>query len=219
VQKRLSRRTQVQFAYHLLKHTFGFGDDGTENKPSGWLAERLGDNFSVINNLRADLTALFLASDTAVIESGLVPDDITRQVFFDEYILSVVQLIASGIDVERCAEWRSMLIVLNYMTEHKSVDVVYKKNAGLFVAVVNYRTFKDSVRELLASVRKIKFLGDKMGAQHLVEQYGSIPAGWRNALKKRFNALKISGEYAAVYPVMTPLRKKDGEITDITLGP
>ncbi|MBN2804157.1 MAG: hypothetical protein JXR91_13770 [Deltaproteobacteria bacterium] len=213
----LKRRVQVEFAYHFLKQTFGGGKDGTEKKDHDWLKNRLQKNFELIEHLRGDLTALYLAKNTTVASSGLIPDNDTLSAFYDEYVLSVVRLVASGSDVQNDRELMAKLVVLNYLMNAGVVDSVYKKPGKMTLEVKDYNQFYKEIKTLLAEVRKIRFTGSSQGADEIVQKYGHLQAGWSDTLQNRFKSSGYFAFFAAVYPPMTPVRK-DGAIVDIEVS-
>jgi len=209
-------RTSVQFAFQALRETFGYGPDGTEKQPAGWLAGRLGPHAQIIDHLRADLAALHLAADPDVRAAGLVPDDGVTAALYGEFVASVLRLLATSASLDAHLEWRSMKMIVNALIEAGAVRAERSDDGRLTVMPVDMGRCRRAVADLLAKVRRIRFAGDGVGAARLVEQYDFVPAGWTQHLAERFETLDLPVRFAIRYPRMAPVYR-DRRLVDMVL--
>jgi hypothetical protein len=199
---RIEHRQLVSVAYYALRDLVGFGADGTENKPSDWLSGRLGENNRLLEELRADLTALYLAYDPEVKTTGLIPDLQTRNALLDEYLISVLEQMAAGGDPAKELGLRARLMVLNYLLE-AGVVVAKAKSPGEYrISVPDYEAVKPAVVRLLGRVRSIRFFGDNGKATALIASLKNAPAGWKMGLQRKYGAAGLPKYLVYLFPIL-----------------
>lgn len=199
---RMEHRQLVSVAYFALRDLVGFGADGTENKPSDWLSGRLGENNRVLEELRADLVALYLAYDPEVKSTGLIPDLQTRNALLDEYLISVLEQMAAGGDPGQMLGLRVRLMVLNYLLEAGVVVATAKSPGEYRISVPDYEAVRPAVIRLLGRVRSIRFFGDNGKATALIESLKNVPAGWKKGLQRKYGVAGLPKYVVYLFPIL-----------------
>ena len=202
LKKRRERRHLVSVAYHALRNLVGYGADGTENKAEDWLSQRLGNNNTLFEELRADLAVLYLAFDVAVQHTGLIPDEATRNALLSEYLMSTVEQIGAGGNIDTNVGLKTRLIVLNFLIQSGAVAAKAVQPGEYEISVSDYNAIRTPVIQLLGRVRNIRFFGDNVKATQLVTDFGYIAPGWRDGMVRRFKALQLPQSAALILPII-----------------
>lgn len=199
---RISRRQLVSVAYYAVRELVGFGLDGTQNKESDWLAKRLGENASIVEALRADLAVLYLGFDPQMKQVGLLPDDDTRNALLLEYLVSTLESIAARRSPGELPFLMAKMMVLNYLVAAGVVKVVTRSPGEIYLSISDFEALRTPLIQMLGKVRNIRFFGDGIKADALVNQYGFVQAGWSRGLQARFDQLEMTHFFGVVFPVL-----------------
>lgn len=211
-QLRIERRQLVSVAYHALRQLAGFGADGTENKASDWLEKRLGENYLLFQELRADLAALYLCFNEEIRTTGLIPDKFTRNAVLAEYLMSALESIAAGVNPNEHAFLMARMVVLNYLIADGVVNAKSKGAGHLSVSIPNYGALRTSIVQLLGKVRNIRFFGDGAKAAELLNQFAYVQAGWTKELQRRFAKLHLGSRYGVLLPLLSKQSESKGAL-------
>src|SRR5207249_2579537 len=152
---------------------------------SGKVAERLNGNpqaplkeqFSALEEARADLVALYFLPDPKVVELGLMArqdqDEIVRAEYEGYARNAIVQLrrVRQGTQIEEDHMRNRQMIVRWLMANTKAIEVRMRDNKTYYV-VTDPKAFHEGVGRLLAEVQRIKAEGDYAAAKQLFETHG-----------------------------------------------
>jgi dipeptidyl-peptidase-3 len=199
---------------------------------SGKVEERLGGNpqtalkeqFSALEEARADLVALYFLPDPKLVELGLIEaghhSDIVRAEFEAYARNALVQLrrIREGTQVEEDHMRNRQMIVRWLMAHTKAIEARTRDNKTYYV-MTDPAAFREGVGTLLAEVQRIKAEGDYPAAKKLFETYGvHFDPALRDEVVKRVDALNLPSYTGFVMPKLTAIKGASGEITDVTIS-
>jgi dipeptidyl-peptidase-3 len=185
-----------------------------------WLKEQ----FSAIEESRADLVALYFLPDRRLVELGLISDEDRETIVQTEYETyarnSLVQLrrIREGTQIEEDHMRNRQMIVRWLMAHTRAIDVRVRDGKTYHV-MVDAAEFRDGVGRLLAEVQRIKAEGDYAAARALVEGYGvHFDPALRDEVVARVDHLNLPSYTGFVMPRLDAVRNASGEITDVTIS-
>jgi dipeptidyl-peptidase-3 len=199
---------------------------------SGKIAERLNGNpqgvlkeqFSALEEGRADLVALYFLPDPKLVEIGLIKKedqaDIVRAEYEGYARNALVQLrrVRQGTQIEEDHMRNRQMVVRWLMANTKAIDVRTRDGKTYYV-VTDVQAFRDGVARLLAEVQRIKAEGDYPAAKALFETHGvHFDAKLRDEVVARVERLQLPSYTGFVMPALEPVRNAAGEITDVTIS-
>jgi dipeptidyl-peptidase III len=199
---------------------------------SGKVAERLNGNpqsalkeqFSAIEESRADLVALYFLPDRRLVELGLVPEDAHDDIVRTEYESyarnALVQLrrVREGTHIEEDHMRNRQMIVHWLMANTTAIDV-RRRDGKTFYVMTDVTAFRDGVGRLLAEVQRIKGEGDYDAARQLLDTYGvHFDAALRDEVVARVDHLQLPSYTGFVMPKLEAVTNAGGDITDVTIS-
>jgi dipeptidyl-peptidase-3 len=219
-----ARRAKCGFRSRLamiaLREIVGRGTDGTEKRPLEFLQNRLGEYRLVVDELRADLTALYLVYSPEVRELGLIADDEYARTAYDEYVdRALAQLVPHphGAALDR-PQMQAVQIIVRSLIAKRAV-VEERGETGLTLAVADYKEMRKAVGELLAAVRTIRHSGQGERAAELVKGMGGAPpAGWSESAKDSWRSAGLPAVVGFVYPPLEVRRQGRQRLADVEVG-
>jgi dipeptidyl-peptidase-3 len=199
---------------------------------SGKVAERLNGNpqsalreqFSAIEESRADLVALYFLPDPKLVEFGIVPadahDDIVRTEYESYARNALVQLrrVREGTDIEEDHMRNRQMIVRWLMANTTAIDV-RSRDGKTFYVMTDPDAFREGVGRLLAEVQRIKAEGDYEAALALLTTYGvHFDPALRDEVVARVDRLQLPSYTGFVMPKLSAVTNGSGEIVDVTIA-
>jgi dipeptidyl-peptidase III len=186
--------------------------------------ELLKEQYSAIEEARADLVALYFLPDPKLVELGLVPAEHADEIVLAEYeqfargVLVQLRRVREGAQLEEDHMRNRQLIVHWLMANTTAVERRVRDGKSYFV-MVDSKAFRDGVGELLAEVQRIKGEGDYNSALALTETYGvHFDTALRDEVVARVDALRLPSYSAFVMPRLSPVRDDTGAIVDIEVA-
>jgi dipeptidyl-peptidase-3 len=159
--------------HEVIGHASGKVEERLNGKPQTVLKEQ----YSALEEARADLVALYFLPDPKLIEIGLLApadhDDIVRAEYEAYTRNALVQLrrVREGTQIEEDHMRNRQMIVGWLMANTKAIDVRTRDGKTYYV-MTDPGAFRDGVGKLLAEVQRIKAEGDYPAAKQLFEKYG-----------------------------------------------
>jgi len=199
---------------------------------SGKVAERLNGNpqaalkeqFSAIEESRADLVALYFLPEPKLVEFGLVPEDAHEEIVRTEYESytrnALVQLrrVREGTDIEE-DHMRNRQMIVHWLMAHTTAIDVRTRGGKTYYVMTDPRAFCDGVGRLLAEVQRIKGEGDYDAALALFTTYGvHFDPALRDEVVARVDHLQLPSYSGFVMPRLEAVTNASGEITDVTIS-
>ncbi len=196
---------------------------------SGQLAEGVrGDELknygSTLEEVRADLFALYYMNDPKLVELGVIPTLDVAKAEYNNYMMNglMTQLtrIEPGKNIEE-AHMRNRALIAGWVYERGKADrvVEFVTEAGKTYVVVNdYDKLRELFGELLREIQRIKSEGDFKAGMELVEQYGvKVDPTLHGEVLKRYAALNIAPYSGFVNPRYVPVLNEAGAMTDVRI--
>jgi dipeptidyl-peptidase-3 len=206
--------------HEVLGHGSGRMADHISVTPQDLLKEQ----YSALEETRADLVALWFVADPYLSEIGLVPADEQQAVVQTEYEAyarnALVQLrrVRVGSQLEEDHMRNRQAIVHWLLANTRAIDVRKRDDKTYFV-VVDTDAFHAGVGKLLAEVQRIKSEGDYAAAKELFETYGvHFDPEMRDEVVARVDHLKLPSYTGFVMPKLEPVTDASGAITDIKIS-
>jgi dipeptidyl-peptidase-3 len=184
----------------------------------------LGEQYSAIEEARADLVALYFLPDRKLVELGIVAEGDHDHVVATEYEYYVrnalVQLrrVREGAQLEE-DHMRNRQMIVNWLREHTSAIEVRRRDGNTYFVMVDAAAFREGVGRLLAEVQRIKGEGDIKAARELFETYGvHFDPSLRDEIVARVDRLQLPSYTGFVMPRLQPRRDDRGAIVDIEIS-
>src|SRR6478735_4670361 len=198
--------------HEVLGHGSGRMADHLTLTPQDLLKEQ----YSALEETRADLVALYFVADAYLAQIGLVSSDEQQAVVQTEYEAyarnALVQLrrVRIGAQLEEDHMRNRQAIVHWLLANTKSIDV-RRRNEKTFFVVVDTDAFRGGVAKLLAEVQRIKSEGDYAAAKELFETYGvHFDPEMRDEVVARVEHLHLPSYTGFVMPKLEPVMDGNG---------
>jgi dipeptidyl-peptidase-3 len=199
---------------------------------SGKIAERLKgspqnvlkEQYSALEEARADLVALYFLPDPKLVELGLIAqadqDAIVRAEYESYTRNALVQLrrVRKGTQIEEDHMRNRQMIVGWLMANTKAIETRIRDGKTFYV-MTDPAAFRDGVARLLAEVQRIKAEGDYPAAKALFETYGvHFDPKLRDEVVSRVDHLDLPSYVGFVMPKLEAAKNAAGEITEVTIS-
>ena len=199
---------------------------------SGTLAERLGgtaqpdlkEQYSALEEARADLVGLFFLPDPKLVELGVLPADTQEDIVRAEYesytrnALLQLRRVREGTQIEE-DHMRNRQMIVHWMMANTDAIETRMRDGKTFYVMVDWRVFRDGVATLLGEVQRIKSEGDYDAAKTLFETYGiHFSPALRDEVVERVDAIGLPSYSGFVQPRLEPVLDANGAIIDVTIS-
>ncbi len=206
--------------HEVIGHASGKVEERLKGNPQASLKEQ----FSALEEARADLVALYFLPDPKLVEFGLVStgdhDDIVRAEYEDYTRNALVQLrrVRQGTQIEEDHMRNRQMVVRWIMANTKAIDVRTRDGKTYYV-MTDAKAFRDGVGRLLAEVQRIKAEGDYPAAKKLFETYGvHFDPKLRDEVVARVDKLQLPSYTGFVMPKLDAVKDASGGIADVTIS-
>ena len=206
--------------HEVIGHASGKIADRLKGNPSAALKEQ----YSALEESRADLVALYFLPNPKLAELGLVASKDQSEIVQAEYEAytrnALVQLrrMREGTQIEEDHMRNRQMIVRWLMAKSKAIDV-RQRDGKTFYVMVDQKEFQDGVARLLADVQRIKSEGDYEAAKALFETHGvHFDPKLRDEIVARVDHLQMPSYTGFVQPKLTPIAGPDGAIADVKIS-
>ncbi|HJU43290.1 MAG TPA: hypothetical protein VJ691_10765 [Vicinamibacterales bacterium] len=205
--------------HEVIGHASGRQAEGNPN-PQLLLKEE----FSALEEGRADLVGLYFIGDPKLVELGIIPaadhDNMIRAEYEAYTRNAIVQLrrIREGTQIEEDHMRNRQMIVHWLMANTKAIER-RTRDGKTYLVMVDPKAFRDGVGRLLAEVQRIKSEGDYAAAKKLFETHGvHFDPKLRDEVVARVDKLNLPSYSGFVMPKLTAVTGADGAITDVTIS-
>jgi len=208
---------------HTALHEVVGHASGKLNAGIGQPKETLKNYASTLEEARADLVGLYFLPDEKLVEMGISPNaEGVGKAAYDGYIRNgmMTQLIRLdlGKDIEE-AHMRNRQLVASWAYEKGIKDNIIEKvknNNKTYFVINDYKKLRLLFGNLLKEIQRIKSEGDYEAGKKLVETYGvKVDQALHKEILERNAQFKAAPYSGFVNPVLSPIRTKDGDITDV----
>lgn len=199
---------------------------------SGKLVERLGgsaqpdlkEQYSALEEARADLVGLYFLPDPKLVELGVLPADAQEEIVRAEYesytrnALLQLRRIREGTQIEQ-DHMRNRQMIVRWLMDNTTAIEPRTRDGKTFFVMTDWRAFREGVATLLAEVQRIKSEGDYEAARTLFESYGIYFDGaLRDEVVERVASVGLPSYSGFVQPRLEPVVDADGVITDVRIS-
>jgi dipeptidyl-peptidase-3 len=205
--------------HEVIGHASGKISEKLKGSPQTALKEQ----YSALEESRADLVALYFLPNTKLAALGLVDAKDQHEIVLAEYegytrnALVQLRRIREGTQIEEDHMRNRQMIVRWLMANSKAIDVREREGKTFFV-MVDAKAFQDGVGRLLAEVQRIKAEGDYDAAAKLFETYGvHFDPQLRDEVVTRVDRLKMPSYTGFVQPRLEAVTSADGKISDVKI--
>ena len=206
--------------HEVLGHGSGRMAEGVTAQPH----ELLKEQYSALEESRADLVALYFVADPQMALLGLIPGADQPAIVRAEYEAyarnALVQLrrVREGTSLEE-DHMRNRQAIVYWLMANTSAIEARHRDGKTFYVVTDTGTFRDGVARLLAEVQRIKSEGDYPAAKALFETYGiHFDPALRDEVVNRVDRLRLPSYTGFVMPKLEPVQGPDGTIADIRIS-
>jgi dipeptidyl-peptidase III len=206
--------------HEVIGNASGRMAEGVKGTPQ----ELIKEEFSALEEGRADLVGLYFIADPKLVELGIMSaadqDDIVRAEYESYTRNAIVQLrrVREGSQIEEDHMRNRQMIVRWLMANTKAIEE-RTRDGKTYLVMVDSKAFHEGVGRLLAEVQRIKSEGDYAGAKKLFEAHGvHFDPKLRDQVVARVDALNLPSYTGFVQPKLTPVTGGDGKITDVKIS-
>jgi len=182
------------------------------------------EQFSALEEGRADLVGLYFIADPKLVELGIVPaadqDAIVRAEYETYTRNALVQLrrVREGSQIEEDHMRNRQMIIRWLMANTKAIEQ-RTRDGKTYLVMVDPAAFREGVGRLLGEVQRIKSEGDYAAAKTPFETYGvHFDPKLRDEIVTRVDKLNLPSYTGFVMPKLTAATGADGQITDVTIS-
>jgi dipeptidyl-peptidase-3 len=206
--------------HEVLGHGSGRMKAGIGQQPQ----ELLKEQYSALEETRADLVALYFCADPKLVELGIVPGDEHADIVRAEYEAyartALVQLrrVREGTQLEE-DHMRNRQAIVHWLLANTRAISVRIREAKTYYVLESVARFREGVGAMLHEVQRIKSEGDYEAARALFETYGvHFDAALRDEIVARVDQLKLPSYTGFVMPELTPEFDDEGRIRDVRIS-
>jgi dipeptidyl-peptidase-3 len=212
---------EVTTAIHeVLGHGSGRVADHLEGQPQRVLKEQ----YSSLEESRADLVALYFVSEPRIAEIGMLPAehhaDIVQAEFESYARNALVQLrrVRHGAQIEE-DHMRNRQMIVHWLIANTRAIEVRRREGKTYYVMADVDAFHAGVGTLLAEVQRIKSEGDYDAARALFEAHGiHFDPALRDEVVARVDRLGLPSYTGFVQPKLEPVLGASGEIVDVRIS-
>jgi dipeptidyl-peptidase III len=206
--------------HEVLGHGSGRMADGVNAQPQ----ELLKEQYSALEESRADLVALYFVADPYLAEIGLLSAADQATIVRAEYEAyarnALVQLrrVREGTSLEE-DHMRNRQAIVHWLMANTRALETRRRDGKTYYVVTDTALFRDGVARMLAEVQRMKSEGDYLAAKALFETYGvHFDPALRDQVVARVDRLKLPSYTGFVMPRLEPLHGADGAIVDVRIS-
>ena len=206
--------------HEVIGHGSGKIAGHLKGSPQSFLKEQ----YSALEESRADLVALYFLPSPKMVELGLLDAASHAEIVIAEYegyarnALVQLRRIREGTQIEE-DHMRNRQMIVQWLLANSSAIEVPRRDGKTYYAMVDARAFQEAVGRLLAEVQRIKAEGDYAAAKVLFDTYGvHFDGALRDEVVARVDHLNMPSYTGFVQPRLEPVRAADGTIADVTIS-
>ncbi|MEO6236136.1 MAG: peptidase M49, partial [Vicinamibacterales bacterium] len=206
--------------HEVIGHGSGRIAEHLQGNPQGVLKEQ----YSALEESRADLVALYFIPDRKLVDLGLVDEadhpDVVRAEYEGYARNALVQLrrVREGSQIEE-DHMRNRQMIVGWLMAHSRAIELRRRDGKTYYVVTDVEAFRAGVGRLLADVQRIKAEGDYEAARTLFEAYGvHFDPALRDEVVARVDRLRMPSYTGFVQPRLEPVHDAGGAITDVRIS-
>ena len=206
--------------HEVIGHGSGRIADRLQGNPQGVLKEQ----YSALEESRADLVALYFVPDRKLVELGLVEEADQDEIVLAEYegyarnALVQLRRVREGTQIEE-DHMRNRQMIAQWLIANTRAIEIRIRDGKTYYVVVDVKAFREGVGRLLAAVQRIKSEGDYEAAKALFETYGvHFDPKLRDEVVERVDRLRMPSYTGFVQPRLEAVRDAQRDIVDVLIS-
>ena len=206
--------------HEVIGHASGKVAEHLNGAPQNALKEQ----YSALEETRADLVALYFVADRKIVDLGIVEAADHEEVVLAEYegyarnALVQLRRVREGTQIEE-DHMRNRQMIVHWLMANSTAIEVRRRDGKTYYVMTDPAAFHAGVARLLADVQHIKAQGDYQAAKALFETYGvHFDPALRDEIVARVDRLNMPSYTGFVQPRLEPVTSADGEITDVSIS-
>jgi dipeptidyl-peptidase-3 len=207
-----------------LHEVIGHGSGKVAEHLKGSPQSALKEQYSALEESRADLVALYFLPSPRMVELGLLSAADQAEIVLAEYegyarnALVQLRRVREGTQIEE-DHMRNRQMIVRWLLAHSTAIEVRRRDEKTYYVMTDAGAFQDGVARLLAEVQRIKAEGDYAAAKALFDTYGvHFDAALRDEVVARVDHLNMPSYTGFVQPRLEPVIAPDGSITDVKIS-
>ena len=205
--------------HEVIGHASGQLSDALEGNPQAFIKEQ----YSALEEARADLVALYFIADPKLVEIGIIDSEHHEDIIVAEYESytrnAILQLrrVREGTQIEQ-DHMRNRQMVVHWLMDNTNAIEQRTRDGKTYYVMIDRNAFREGVGTLLAEVQRIKSEGDYDAAYTLFESYGiHFDAALRDEVVDRVSRVNVPSYTGFVMPKLEPVADSSGEIIDVVI--
>ena len=206
--------------HEVIGHASGKISERLKGSPQSALKEQ----YSALEEARADLVALYFLPNPRMVELGLLSVDDQKDIVLAEYegytrnALVQLRRVREGAQIEEDHMRNRQMIVRWLMANSKAIDE-RQRDGKTYYVMVDAKAFQEGAGRLLAEIQRIKAEGDYAAAKTLFETYGvHFDPKLRDEIVARVDHLQMPSYTGFVQPRLEAVKGPDGKIADVKIS-
>jgi dipeptidyl-peptidase-3 len=207
-----------------LHEVIGHGSGKIAEHLKGSPQSMLKEQYSALEESRADLVALYFLPSPRMVELGLLSGADQGEIVQTEYegyarnALVQLRRVREGTQIEE-DHMRNRQMIVRWLLANSRAIEVRRRDGKTYYVMIDASVFRESVGVLLGEVQRIKSEGDYAAAKALFDTYGiHFDAALRDEVVARVDHLNMPSYTGFVQPKLEPVTGADGAIVDVTIS-
>ncbi|MEZ5316726.1 MAG: hypothetical protein R2752_04940 [Vicinamibacterales bacterium] len=207
-----------------IHEVLGHGSGRVAEHLNGQPQLALKEQYSSIEEARADLVALYFVPEPKVAAIGMLPAGHQDEIVQAEYEAysrnALVQLrrVREGTTIEE-DHMRNRQMIIHWLMAHTRAIERRVRDGKTYYVMVDAAAFRAGVATLLAEVQRIKSEGDYAAARTLFETYGThFDPALRDEIVARVDQLNLPSYTGFVQPRLEAVIGRGGAIADVVIS-
>jgi len=204
--------------HEVIGHASGQQAPDKQGDPATWIKE----NYSALEEGRADLVGLYFMMDDKLEELGLVDDPQEAALAaYESYTrnggLTQLRRVKDAPQIEE-DHMRNRQMVVRWIMAHSDAIEERVRDGKHYLVVTDAAAWREAAGRLLAEVQRIKSHGDYAAAKQLFDDYGiHFDPALRDEVVARYARLGVPSYSGFVMPRLVPVRDGRGAIIDVEI--